>query len=333
MRMFSIGSGIAAFFLLACLAVPAAVAGQTALEEPSLGVAVIIDGSGTFARQRDAAVARTIELLDSMAATKLHRWETGADHVTLIALDALPEVIWEGTLHELKALDHERWAARFDARSDFTHCTDVAAAFRLAADALGVGAGLVRKYVFAFSDLIHEPPTTSVRSCAAPRALPPATFPWDELGGVSVSVFWAPADQVLAWRRVVDERGLGASFRVHSVSESAEIPLVAPPRPEVELSEEDLAADRARYSAFARRGLSWLAAGLASVVALTFGLVVVLGVARRGTRRGAGQPARRVRRRPPTGRRRGAPPARRSGPRGDRPSATSAGGRGVGRTA
>ena len=181
MRMFSIGAGCAAFVLSACLAAPAA--GQSAVAEPSLRVAVIIDGSGTFAGQRDAAVARTIDLLDAMAATKLHRWEIGADHVTLISLDALPEVIWQGTLRQLKELDHDRWAARFDARSDFVHCTDVAAAFRLAADAVAGGAGPVNQYLFAFSDLIHEPPTTSVRTCAAPQTLPPAAFPWDRLSG------------------------------------------------------------------------------------------------------------------------------------------------------
>ena len=320
MRTPSTGPSGVVFVLLAGLAAPAPMAGRQAVEEPSLRVAVIVDGSGTFAPQRDAAVARTIALLDSMAATPLHRWESGADHVTLISLDALPEVIWQGTLRQLKTLDHDRWAARFDARSDFAHCTDVAAAFRLAAAALAGGSGLVHRYVFAFSDLIHEPPTTSVRSCAAPRALPPATFPWDQLADVSVSVFWAPPDQVLAWRRAVDERALDASFSVHSVSESTEIPLVAPARPTVELSEEDTAADRARYSALAWRGLTWLGTGVAGILVLTLVLVVALGLARRRARRAAGRPVRGPRRPSETGRRPGSPPARRSRRSGGRPS-------------
>ena len=258
--------------MFACGA-PAIVVAQPAADEPSLRVAVIIDGSGTFARQRAGAVARAIELLDAMADARLHRWESGADHVTLIALDALPDVIWKGTLRQLKAIDHDRWGARFDARTDYQQCTDVAAAFRLAATALAGDAGLVHRYVFAFTDLIHEPPSATIRACAPAQSSPASSFPWNELNGVSTSVFWAPPNQVLTWRRAIDERDLGDSFAVYSVSESAEIPLAAPPRPTIELSAADLAQDRARYAALFKRGIKWIAIVVA-VALLAFALLV-----------------------------------------------------------
>ena len=275
MRTSSIRLGIAALLLPACTGAPA-------VDDPSLRVAVVIDGSLTFDRQRDAAVGRAIELLERMAATKLHRWESGTEHLTLISLDALPDIIWQGSLRELKELDHDEWTRRFDARSDFVHCTDVVAAFDLAAEALAEGAGLVGKYVFAFSDLIHEPPTTSVRSCAASLRAPPAGFPWDEFGDVSVSAYWLPADQVLAWRRAADRLAPDAAFKFYSVSESTAVPLPALSRPVVELSEAEMAADRARYLARFRRGIAWVAGVLVGLVALA----VVLGfVSRRVQRR------------------------------------------------
>ena len=271
---------IVAALMVACSA-PAIVAAQPAADEASLRVAVIIDGSGTFKGQRADAVARTIELLDAMADTRLHRWESGTDQVTLVALDAMPDVIWHGNLRGLKTIDHESWGARFDARTDYEQCTDVVKAFRLAASALAGGDGLVHKYIFAFSDLRHEPPAATIRSCAPEESLPASSFPWNELNGVSTSVFWVPPDQVFTWRRAVEERDLGDSFAVYSVSESAEIPLVAPPRPTVEFSAADLAEDRARYAASAKRVGEWLATGIIAIfVAVPLALFAVAWLVR-----------------------------------------------------
>jgi hypothetical protein len=111
---------------------------------------------------------RVGSLLEALAETKVHRWEPAADRITLISLDAIPEALWQGTLRDLKKMDRKARTARFQARADSTKCTDVSAAFRLAVQDLDGDARYVGKYLFAFTDLIHEPPMTSIKKCRPP---------------------------------------------------------------------------------------------------------------------------------------------------------------------
>jgi hypothetical protein len=217
--------------------------------EPHNRVVIVIDGSGSYKARQTEAVERAVTLLDGMAQTKLHRWEPATDHVSLISLDAIPEVLWQGTLQDLKKLDRAAWIGRFRARTDYAHCTDVSAAFRLAAQSLEGDFRSVSKYLFVFSDLIHEPPTTSIAACQRPKrpSLPPEEFPWGALQDVSVAVFWVPPDQKLAWRRVVEEQGLTSSFALHSASESTAVTIAPPPRPTLAVTEADREAERGRY--------------------------------------------------------------------------------------
>lgn len=291
--------------------------GAPAVAEPpnrdtSLRVAIVLDRSGTYRDQSGEAVAKATALLDQLARTRVHRWEAGNDRIALISLDALPSVLWRGTLEQLRQLDHAAWNERLAARRDFEHCTDVVTAFQLAGQELDTNARFVDRYIVAFSDLIDEPPTHSVRACQPPLNAPAAHFPWDQLRTTSVSIFWVPANQVLRWRRAVAERGLDATFVLHSVSESATVSIPPPPRPTVVIDPAEQAADRARFLAYgakAGRVLAGLALG-GTILAV----VLILLTRRR-------HPRRRAARRPAHGH--GPADGRKGHQRGERLSATA----------
>ena len=239
--------------------------------EPFNKLVIIVDNSGSFSEKQSEAIDRTIALLDALSSRKLHRWEKDKanDEITLISLDAIPEVIWRGSLPELKILGSDFWTARFKSRTDYSGCTDVTGAFRLAAKRLDGNPRYVRKYLFVFSDLVHQPPTDSIYKPGKPSRLPGDDFPWEVLRDISVSVLWVPGDQKLAWRRAVEQHGLESSFALYTTSESSEVEIKPPPRAELELTKAELKADRQRYIGYGKK----LAGGL-GIILLVFILAV-----------------------------------------------------------
>ena len=193
-------------------------------------VVIVMDRSGTYAKRLEEALNKAIQLLDEMAKRKIHRWEKASDRITIISLDAMPEVIWEGTVKDLKALDNAAWKSRLLSRADYQNCTDVIAAFKLAATKLEGDPRYINKYLFVFSDLIHEPPGNSIGRCKLPGKLPPDEFPWETLRDVSVSVFWIPPEQKLLWKRAAMESDSGENFAFYTTSESSRIEITPPPK-------------------------------------------------------------------------------------------------------
>lgn len=267
--------------------------------EGSNSVVVIIDGSGTFASRRDEAVERSAQLLDDLSQRQLHRWEQGTDRVTVISLDAMPEVIWEGGLRELQDQGPEAWRTRFEARTDYAHCTDVTGAFRLAATRLEGDPRDTGRYLFAFTDLVDEPPTTSIRRCTRPSnpSLPGDGFPWSELEGVDASVFWLPPNQKLAWKREVEARGQVESFHLYSESEAAQVSIRAPAPKEIERTAEDRAESRERALQAASTVGGWIGKVLLGGLVALGGLVLLAALSRRGGQ--VPTPAPHPTRRPP----------------------------------
>lgn len=249
--------------------------------EPENRVVILIDGSISYADRQQEAIDRTQALLATMSEAEVRRWESDRDRIAIISVDALPDVLWEGTLRDLQAMDPDAWARRFAARSDYAGCTDVAAAFRLAARHLGDEAH-VQKYLFAFSDLVHEPPTSSLRSCASPVALPDdAAFPWAELADVSVSAFWLPPDQKLAWQRAAADRGL-QTVALYTTSESAAVDVAPPPRPVAErMTDEERQARRDQLAETGSSLLVGLGVGFVAVLVLVVGGAYALSRRRR----------------------------------------------------
>ena len=214
-----------------------------AVEKPFNRVVLMIDASGSYRDRQASAIAKADAMLAELAGRRVKRWESG-DEVIIISLDAIPEVIWQGPIPNLKGINETAWKDRFDARSDYAGCTDVGAGFRLAARLLGKDPLPTEKYLLVFSDLKDEPPTTSPSICQPPkRPSPPALdFPWDQLADVSTSVFWMPPAQKLAWKRAVDAEGV-ESFQLYTTSESGVVELIAPDAAKKIMSE----AERERY--------------------------------------------------------------------------------------
>lgn len=113
-----------------------------------------------------------------------------------------------------------------------TRCTDVVGAIRLAASHLSGDRHYVSKHLLIFSDLLHEPPDTSVRSCAKKEHVA-KEFPFPALQDVDTHVMWMPPDQMLRWRRAVENAGLADRIKLHSDAESGAVTLEPPRPPEV----------------------------------------------------------------------------------------------------
>ena len=229
--------------LLACTLLFSSCSGEVT-PEASNKVTILIDGSGSFQNKQQDAINRVSVLLDSLAQKKLHRWELNSDQIIIISLDAIPEVIWNGSIQDLKDQDRKSWEKRFESRTDYAGCTDVTTAFRIATQHLDGDPRYIHKYLFVFSDLLHEPPNTSVNQCYLPSKTPRDEFPWQSLADVSVSVFWMPPDQKLAWRREALEHDVDSNFALFTASESDEVTIKPPPAPAVELMAEELEAER-----------------------------------------------------------------------------------------
>lgn len=265
--------------------------------DPTNKVVVILDRSGTYQHRLEAAIGRVRTLLESMSRRDLKRWESDGDQIVLISLDALPEMIWHGTLRELKALDQVTWTSRLHGRSDYARCTDVDAAFRLAGQHLQSGGALVNRYLVVFSDLVHEPPTASLSVCRPPAipSVPSETFPWDVLSDVKTTVFWVPAEQKLAWSRAVAEQGLQDRFALYTTSESESVTLEAPEQAKDSRSEAERDASR---SATRSAIWTWLWRLMTVMLLLVAGVTVGFVLLSRRGRRPAGRQAATPRRRP-----------------------------------
>ena len=246
-------------------------------------VVVLVDASLSFRSRVDEAIKATASLLDSMAQVHLHRWDVSRDTITIISLDALPEVVWQGTLRDLKAGDRAAWQKRFLSRGDLSHCTDVGAGFQLAAHELQGDPRLVHKYLFAFTDLINEPPAGSSGGCVPAKrpCPPPAGFPWASLRDVSTSVFWVPVDQKMEWHRAIVQNGVDETFRLFSTSESEAAVITPPPPAHIATTDSEHVQVRSHAIAQGVGVLVWVG-GI--VLAGMLALIGFLSVSRPGAR-------------------------------------------------
>jgi hypothetical protein len=239
-----------------------------AIPKPCNKIAIIVDGSGSYRNRQAQAVEKAITLLDTLTQAKIHRWEQG-DSVALISLDAMPDIIFQGTLKELKAQDRRAWVERFKARSDYIKCTDLVTAFNLAVKYLEGDPRYVKKWIFAFTDLIHEPPTRSINEPKRPAlpAPPPEEFPWNGLEDISVSVFWCPINQKLAWQRAIQANQFSQSFAIYTTSESGEVQPPMPPPAKIIRSKAEIEGAKNQYFSFFKTVLH-LTLGIVSLILL-----------------------------------------------------------------
>lgn len=247
--------------------------------KPGNFVIVMIDRSLSFRSRQQEAMDRTVKYLDQIAGRKLGRWEGRADRISIISLDAIPAVLWEGDLQDLKRISKADWGKQFAARIDYQKCTDVTGAFDLAADRFAsVDAESTRKYLLVFSDLTHEPPLKSASKCARPLREPSEDFPWTSLEDVSVNVFWLPINQKLIWQRAVKAKGLASHIALYSDSESGAVEIVAPPEAKRRVTESQRSQEAGRIRSILSKVLLFL---LAVALIAAFGILVMMLLARR----------------------------------------------------
>jgi hypothetical protein len=248
-------------------------------QKPANVVIVAIDRSMSFQARQQNAIDSTLKFLDQIASRKLGRWEGKNDKIVIVSLDAMPAVLWRGNLQELKALSSADWSKQFAARSDYQRCTDVTGAFSLAGEEFANSdSGPTYKYLLVFSDLIHEPPTTSASNCAKPDYAPTADFPWATLQDVSVSVLWLPVNQKLLWQRAVREHGLAAQVALYSDSESSAVQIPPPPPAKMKITQSERIAEASRFKSLFAKGI-WAIGVLGGAV--VFSLIVAIVSARR----------------------------------------------------
>lgn len=249
---------------------------QAAYVDPFNRFVILIDASGSYKARQAEAVAKASGLLAGLAAQKHKRWDR-ADEVLILSLDASPEVIWQGSPADLDAVGRDEWVSRFKGRSDYAGCTDVAAGLNLAAQKLNAGPVPTNRYLFVFSDLIDERPTSGVSSCASPRPVPGEDIDWSALKPISISAFWLPAEQKMAWDTAFKSHG-EFTYRLHSISESA-VNAIDVPEPAVHKTTD---AERAQSRALLKTAGKNLGIGVAAVLgAMVLGVLGLAFFARR----------------------------------------------------
>ncbi|MDO9632977.1 MAG: hypothetical protein Q7I92_13850 [Humidesulfovibrio sp.] len=263
--------------VLVLFSLPARAEQPGGLPEASQKVLVEVDAAGSYKSRQAEALERASALLEAMAARNTRRFDSGKEVISIVALDAMPEVIWQGTRKALKA-DRSSWHDKFRSRGQLAACTDVTAGFRLAAQLLEGDPRYTAKYVVAFTDMIHEPPLGSLSACAKARPEPGPDFPWQELRGASITILWAPGSQKLVWTRAAKANGMEEILKIYTEGESALADLPDPRLPEVQLTEAERLARQNEMREMLKTGGRLFGWGAATVVAsaLCLGLLAVL---------------------------------------------------------
>ncbi|MGH7109529.1 MAG: hypothetical protein ACREFK_03790 [Stellaceae bacterium] len=220
--------------LLLAAASPAALA----TEPVATRVVVLLDTSGSFAKQSPAAASKIVQLLEDWSKQRLARGNRSRDDLSLIALDASPAVVYRATLGEIKRTGPAEWRDLIGARKGYAACTDVGAAFREAAEIFNRQPPAAANYLVVASDLINEPldPRWLARGrlhCLRANGNPPADMPWQDLVRRHVTGFftWLPTIQSIRWKKALEANGLGGAIHVLDDFESGVASLPAPKQP------------------------------------------------------------------------------------------------------
>lgn len=246
------------------------IAATAARAEP-VATCFVVDPTFTNRAHLDEALAAVSAYAEKAVARPVARWEDAEDleRIVVAVADASPEVVFAGDARAWQSVDRGGLAGRIRARREYARCTDLDRAFSLAARSV---AGARVRRIVAFTDLVHEPPDRSVSRCRAAASVS-STFPWSALEGVDVDVYWAPAAQVLAWRREAEARG-AATFRVHTEQDA---PNVAPA--DQVTSAAPTAAERKDAAQRAERLGGAITSLAKTALAAAVALIVVLGAA------------------------------------------------------
>ncbi len=264
-----------------CILVITAGASSAGRQKPFNRIVIVIDASGTFKDHCQSAIDKTEQILEKIAQRTEHRYEE-QDRIYLISLDARPEVIWAGRRDQVSQLAGKKLSALFDRRKQYSGCTDVAAAFNLAAFKLNRAPEPAAKWLFVFSDLIDEPPAAPGQ-CRAPRrpSPPPENIRWDRLSDTAIGVFWAPDTQIMAWEDALAETDLAIRFYDEAEARNVSVPSL--PRARHKMSARERAEKKRKLAAAAKAAAGWgkkIITGATVLVACIIALLLIISAVR-----------------------------------------------------
>lgn len=258
-------------------------------------IAIAIDRTISFAGDGGAQVTQAEEQVTRFIrglgadGRSLRRWEEDSDRVSLVAIDAAPEILLTTGLRSLQQAAGS-WRQRFASREAYARCTDVVGAVQQALRAFEGATPTTRRYLYLYSDLVNEPARgSSLRRCQHPVQGPPEGFPWEALQGVEVSAFGVPPAAKRRWIAAAEAHGLRDSFHVYDPSEWTAFELHVPRRAAAPIDPE---AQRQRREEVLGKGRSALLVGDVVAVLGIFALTAIAVMARllRGRPRAARRP-------------------------------------------
>ncbi len=230
-----------------------------------------------------------VQKLFSESSTQKRRRNTGDDRYDIVAADAASQVIWSGNRTELGNLNADALMGILKVRRQFAQCTDYKAALNAAARSLREHADATNMYVLTFGDLIHEPATSSYRSCAAPSGQPPEGIDWDTLSAAALGFYFVSTDFKLRpnqhWLEFLEGRGLQPDFRDSAQALTQAIELPALPAAVYRPNEEQVAEAEKRWTNL--KGLAWTIAKVVTGAAMLV-VVALFGFIRMARKRAAG---------------------------------------------
>lgn len=255
----------AMFYLASLMFVASALAAQ-----PFNRIVIILDASGTFRPMVHRVLPRVQQLVQAVHSQHT-RWQAD-DQIYIIALTGTPFVAWYGTQRQLNQLSPEALKKAFGMVS-FPDCTDVAAAFNLAAEKFGRTPKAADEYLFSFSDLIDEP--VRGNGCAPARrpSPPPAGIRWGGLSDASIVAYDVDDREIQAWKDKLANRHLSLEMYDPAESQNTKIPKISPAMGR--LSAEEMQQGRQRLWKVAHTLGKFLGLTLLCVLAVGLGLPLV----------------------------------------------------------
>jgi hypothetical protein len=207
-------------------------------------VVVVLDSSisfqvaskepGTEGRVPVTEALSVVQRLLSESSAERRRRNAHDDRYVIVAADAASQVIWSGNRADLGSFTADALLAILKVRRQFAHCTDYEAAFNAATRVMHQHADASDMYVLTFGDLLHDPPTTSYRTCAGATGQPPAAIDWDTLSHAALGFYFVSTDFTLRPNRHWSDRleSIGANAEFRDMAQTLTQPLQLPPPPQ-----------------------------------------------------------------------------------------------------
>lgn len=165
-------------------------------------VILLVDSTGSFKEYRQEALELAQRLVDQLGRQRRRHWEK-PDSIKVIAIDARPEAVWQGTPKDLRdqlaTTAGETSLANLLGQRHDGQWTDLHGSLNMAIDELNRAPLAAGNYLFTFSDLVHDMPDTGAFSAPSVEQVR-----WDALPkGTVFGAFYVPDGRHIAWENAL----------------------------------------------------------------------------------------------------------------------------------